>query len=106
MKYASLRARLDANSAPAACGCRLWTGRANNSGYPVFTERREGDGMPVPVYAHRAAWELANGRPVPEGHHVDHKCVTPLCIEGSHLQAVPPAENQRLKWARRRREAA
>lgn len=105
MQYATLSARLLANSVPVACGCRLWTGRLNNDGYPVFSQRVEGKPHPVPQFAHRAAWSLANGKPVPKGLHVDHKCVDTRCIADAHLEAVTPAVNQARKVQRRKAAA-
>lgn len=99
MRYPSLSARLEANSTPASCGCRIWNARTNNDGYPVFTQRV--DGKPVPQYAHRASWSIVNG-PIPAGWHVDHLCVDTRCVAPAHLEAVPPAVNQARKVARRK----
>lgn len=97
--YLSLAARLEANSTPTPCGCRVWLGNLNNSGYPRFSKRV--DGKVTKVYAHRAAWELEYEVAVPAGHELDHLCVIPECIEPSHLEPVTPAENIRRRDARR-----
>lgn len=45
------------------------------------------------VGAHVLAWELANGRSVPRGLFVCHKCDTPPCIEPTHLFLGTPRDN-------------
>lgn len=59
--------------------CHVWTGRTDQDGYGRFQEayrdRR----------AHRAAWEEANGRPVPRGYVVRHVCDRPACVNPTHL---------------------
>ena len=52
------------------------------------------------VYAHRFAYEEANG-PIPEGLHIDHLCRVPSCVRATHLEAVVPAENTRRGLAGR-----
>lgn len=64
-------------------GCLLWRGRVDKNGYG-----KRGSG-----WAHRIAWEQANGRPVPEGYEIDHTCRTPLCVEPSHLDCITEAEH-------------
>lgn len=69
-------------------GCLLWTDGAATAGYGRV---RVGG---KDVYAHRYAWERANG-PIPEGMHVDHKCHTPACCNIDHLRLATNAENSR-----------
>jgi hypothetical protein len=45
------------------------------------------------VSAHRIAWELANGRPIPDGLQIRHVCDTPLCVNPRHLLVGSAADN-------------
>lgn len=44
------------------------------------------------VYAHRFAWELANGA-IPDGMTVDHLCFKPDCVNSSHLRLLTKSQN-------------
>lgn len=66
--------------------CRLHTGCTNERYGTVYLP---GVGM---VYAHRQAWETANG-PIPDGMQVLHHCDVPLCIEPTHLFLGTQADN-------------
>ncbi len=71
-------------------GCHLWTATGVPKGYGMFrvtNPRRH-------VYAHRYAYERARG-PIPDGHHIDHLCNNPRCVNPDHLEAVTAAENNR-----------
>jgi hypothetical protein len=62
-----------------AAACWPWTGGRSGSGYGNLWWRGS------KTYAHRVAWELANGRPIPAGMLVRHHCDNPLCCRPSHL---------------------
>ena len=68
-------------------GCWIWTGMRSEKGYG----RLISDGKRV--RAHRVAWELDNGIPVPPGLDVLHRCDTPPCCNPAHLFLGTQAEN-------------
>lgn len=71
--------------------CHLWLGRLNRDGYGHIN-RGGGRGAPE-VGAHRLAWELANGRPVPAGFEVDHRCHVRHCVKPDHLRLATHKQN-------------
>lgn len=68
--------------------CKPWVGQISPEGYGRLT------GTGHHRYAHRAAWEQANG-PIPAGMQIDHLCRNRRCVEVTHLEAVTQAENLR-----------
>lgn len=72
--------RLERTTIPEALtGCWLCWAAPNNKGYPRFNVCHQ------IVYAHRFAWEQANGRKLREQECVLHRCDTPACVNPAHL---------------------
>lgn len=71
--------------------CWLWTG-SQASGYGYIGRGKRGDGYTL---AHRAAWEIANGRKIPAKMVIMHMCDTPLCCNPSHLRLGTHVDNMR-----------
>jgi hypothetical protein len=45
-------------------------------------------------YAHRVAWEIETGEPIPPGLEIDHvRCDQESCVEFTHLRACTQQEN-------------
>lgn len=74
-------------SAEPNSGCWLWLGhRITKYGYGSFYygERQ--------ICAHRAAWLIYRG-PIPAGLEIDHRCLTPACVNPDHLRLATKAVN-------------
>ena len=69
-------------------GCMVWL-RAKRLGYGLVSVRRRLRS------AHRVAWELANGQPIPAGLIVMHACDNPSCCNPAHLRLGTRGENTR-----------
>lgn len=76
--------------------CWPWlAGRSAGGRYGSF---RDGE----MVDAHRVAWELANGKPVPDGLLIRHDCDYSLCCNPNHLQPGTQQQNVEDMYARGR----
>ncbi len=101
-----IRARFDAKVSPCPItGCFHWDAAVTKEGYGVFAltppgTKAKGSKTRRIVFAHRLAYELANG-PIPPGMTLDHthqcKCVNPR-----HVQPVTNLVNIERRDLRRR----
>lgn len=77
--------------------CWEWTGGLSDKGYGTLhdTDRRV-------VKAHRKAFQLAHGEPVPDDRDVLHHCDNPPCCRPDHLYLGSNADNMADKVERGR----
>jgi len=78
--------------------CLIWTSTVAGTKSRAGTFRPGSKWDDPKVYAHRWIYEQLVG-PIPEGYDIDHVkargCSGSLCVEITHLEAVPHSENMR-----------
>ena len=90
--------------------CWNWIGRTRQAGTTHADPYGQVD---VPVYSsrgpawhveriHRLAWELSNGRRIPEGQYVLHACDNYNCVRPEHLRIGTARDNSDDRQARGR----
>jgi hypothetical protein len=72
--------------------CWPWMAHIQTRGYGQFYTGTV-DGKEVRVPAHRMAWELHMGVPVPKGLVIDHICKNTACCNPHHLRPVRQYDN-------------
>jgi HNH endonuclease len=80
-------------------GCWLWLAHKNAQGYGRIWDQNKQ--RPAP----RVAWELANGKPFPDGLISCHTCDNPSCVNPDHIWAGTYSENIRDAVAKGRHVA-
>jgi hypothetical protein len=91
---------VDRSGGPLAC--HPWRGSVKDANqYGQFWDINPHTGKETTRSAHRVAWELHNGMPVPVGLMVLHSrvCTTTLCCNGRHLRIGDGRENAADKIA-------
>ena len=78
--------------------CWLWRASIDRWGYGQFKPMAGAS----PLRAHRVAWEIFNGRDVPDGMSVLHSCDNPRCCNPDHLRPGTHGENMADKASRGR----
>jgi hypothetical protein len=90
--------KVDHSSGPDACW--PWTGCCSEKGYGQIGA---GGSARTALRAHRVAWELAAGEPVPDGLCVLHNCDNPPCVNPDHLWLGTNDDNVRDRNEKGRR---
>lgn len=72
-------------------GCWIWTGATKSKTPTLAYGHLRADGR----YwgAHKYSYQQIAGRPIPHGHHLDHLCRNPRCVNPDHLEPVTCREN-------------
>lgn len=96
-RFVSFEERFERSYIPEPnSGCWLWLGSpCGSNGYGRI---KRGDGN---VMAHRASWELSNGK-IPDGLLVLHRCDNPSCVNPGHLFIGTQLDNEADKVSKGR----
>jgi hypothetical protein len=78
--------RVDKSAGPD--GCWPWIGHRNRYNYGLCSNRSQR------LLAHRAAWEIANGRPMGDMCGL-HSCDNPPCVNPAHIRPGTMTDNNR-----------
>lgn len=76
--------------------CWDFIGATNPDGYGKFWLNGK------EIKAHRLIWEVYNGREVPIGKLILHKCDNPSCVNPKHLYCGDHADNMKDMYSKRR----
>lgn len=71
--------------------CWEWTSDIGKNGYGNFEVKK--NNKFIHVRAHRLAYELLDGNPIPAGLVIDHLCRNHRCVNPFHLEVVTCKEN-------------
>ena len=96
--FTRLGERLKARLVERPSGCLEYAGARSSRNYGRISDRRQQGGW---SFAHRVAWELANG-PIPDGMCICHHCDNPPCCNVDHLFLGTKQDNSRDMQAKGR----
>lgn len=73
--------------------CWEWTGAVCNKRYAHFSWWDPAQKKQRWKRGHIWLWELVTGRPVKDGHTLDHRCLNTRCVRPDHLEEITRAKN-------------
>lgn len=86
-------AQVAAHLLPDSSGCWSWDGYITPEGYGAVWCAPTPYGYPQSAPTHRYMYDTLVG-PIPEGHHIHHRCLYRACWHPLHLEAVTPTEHK------------